>query len=162
LCSKAAGKNGHAGRAKPTKHFIDFLVADLSLLAGVEAELSSKLGEIDARGTTMARQESKFCREETGRASLTLLWSLQSLRSAGDLVAVKLYAQTLVDKFRDPASGGRRVNLDPGYLDALKVVLVRRKNANQRIYLTSGITQKPRCFITTAHFTDCRIPIEIT
>jgi hypothetical protein len=54
------------------------------------------------------------------------------------------------------------VNLDPGYLDALKVVLVRRKNANQRIYLTSGITQKPRCFITTAHFTDCRIPIEIT
>ena len=31
-------------------------------------------------------------------------WSLQSLRNAGDLVAVKLYTQTLEAKFRDPAS----------------------------------------------------------
>jgi len=55
LRSKAAAKNGAAVEPKPTKHFIAFLVADLSLLAGVEAELSSKLGEIDARGTSMAR-----------------------------------------------------------------------------------------------------------
>ena len=51
---------------KPTKYFIAFLVADLSL-AGGEAELSFKLGGIDARATTMAWQESKFYRGEMGR-----------------------------------------------------------------------------------------------
>jgi len=44
---------------------------------------------------------------------------------------------------------GRRVNLDPGYLDALKVVLASTKNASQRIYLHSGIFAE-----TTLHYHD--------
>ena len=40
-------------------------------------------------------------------------------------------------KAADPS--GRRVNLDPGYIDAFKLVLASTKNAGQRIYLYSGI-----------------------
>jgi hypothetical protein len=34
---------------------------------------------------------------------------------------------------------GRRVNLDPGYIEAGKLVLASTKNASQRVYLRSGI-----------------------
>lgn len=55
------------------------------------------------------------------------------------LAATELPTQAIENKFRDPLSGGRRVNLDPGYIDLLKVVLASTKNANQRNYLNSGI-----------------------
>jgi len=124
---------------QPAKYFIAILVADLTVLAAVEAELLATLGEIDARGAIAAWQESKFYEAEMGATLWRGFWSLQSLRSPEALATAKLQTQTIEDKFRDPVSGGRRVNLDPGYIDTLKVVLASTKNANQRIYLNSGI-----------------------
>ena len=37
------------------------------------------------------------------------------------------------------SSSGRKINLDPGYLDAAKLVLVSTKNFSHRIYLSNGI-----------------------
>ena len=112
---------------QPTKYFVAFLVADLALLADVEAELTAVFGEIDARATPRAWQESKFYEAEMGRPLWRGFWSLQSLRGAEELVTAKLRAQSIEVKFRDPVSGSRRVNLDPGYLDRLKVVLASTK-----------------------------------
>ncbi|MBI4680026.1 MAG: DUF4416 family protein [Nitrospirae bacterium] len=39
----------------------------------------------------------------------------------------------------DGFNGGRRINLDPGYLDSAKVVLVSTKDFSHRIYLGRGI-----------------------
>jgi hypothetical protein len=55
------------------------------------------------------------------------------------LAATELQTQASETKFLDPLSGGCPVNLDPGYLDLLKVILASTENANQRIYLKSGI-----------------------
>jgi hypothetical protein len=52
---------------------------------------------------------------------------------------MKVRTQQFEDAYHAVDSGGRRINLDPGYLDAYKVVLASTKNANQRIYLGSGI-----------------------
>lgn len=131
---------------KPAKYFIAFLVSDLALIAGIEAELLATLGEIDARGTVTAWQESKFYEKEMGDRLWRGYWSLQSLRGATELAAAKLQTQAIEDKFRDQVSGGRRANLDPGYLDTLKVVLASTKNANQRIYLNSGIFAEATLF----------------
>lgn len=55
------------------------------------------------------------------------------------LAATELQTQAIENKFPDALSGGCRVNLDPGYIDLLKVILASTQNANQRIYLNSGI-----------------------
>jgi len=49
------------------------------------------------------------------------------------LGATKLPTQAIENKFRDPLSGGRRVNFDPGYIDLLQVVLASTEIANQGI-----------------------------
>ncbi len=131
---------------KPAKYFIAFLVSDLEVLAEVEAEIVAALGKIDARGTIAVWQESKFYEAEMGANLWRGFWSSYLLRSPAELAAAKLWTQRIEDKFRDPASGGRRVNLDPGYLDTLKVVLASTKNANQRIYLNSGIYAEASLF----------------
>lgn len=132
--------------SKPAKYFIAWLISDVALIAAIEAEILAKLGEIDAHGLVTPWLESKFYEAEMGAALWRGFWSLQSLRSPEALATAKLRTQTIEDKFRDPVSGGRRVNLDPGYLDTLKVVLASTKNANQRIYLKSGIYAEATLF----------------
>ena len=53
--------------------------------------------------------------------------------------------------YRDGA-GARQINIDPGYLDAHKVVLASTKNASQRIYLRSGIYAEATLFYDNGHF----------
>jgi len=137
---------GAPAEPKPAKYFIAFLVSDLTLLASVEADLLAILGEIDARGAITTWQESKFYAAEMGAKLWRGFWSLQALRGADELAAIKRRTQAIEERFRDPVTEGRRVNLDPGYLDTLKVVLASTKNANQRIYLNSGIYAEATLF----------------
>jgi hypothetical protein len=65
--------------------------------------------------------------------------SFARLRSPAELAALKLRTQAIEEKFRSRESGGRRVNLDPGYVDTYKAVLASTKNAGQRVYLDRGI-----------------------
>jgi hypothetical protein len=63
------------------------------------------------------------------------------LHSPGNLAGIKLQTQDMERQYRSggPQHKGRRVNIDPGYLEAGKVVLASTKNAGHRIYLKSGI-----------------------
>ena len=143
---------------QPAKYYIAFIITDLALLSDIEAKVLAAPGEIDARATNSKWLESKYYAAEMGEHLGRGFWSLQALRSAEDLAAVKLGIQAIEIEFRDRGSGGQRMNLDPGYLDTLKVVLASTKNASQRIYLKSGICAEARWFITMARFTDCHTP----
>src|SRR5262245_1294348 len=124
---------------KPAKYFVALLSSSQELLITVEADLTSFLGEIDGRSDVLAWGASTFYQKEMGEGLLRRFLSFSNLRSPEDLAAIKLQTQRIEERYRDPVSSGRRVNLDPGYLDAFKVVLASTKNASQRIYLHSGI-----------------------
>jgi len=60
---------------------------------------------------------------------------------ACDLARIKRECMQLEDRFRHPPErgGGRRVNIDPGYLTAAKFVLATRKNFSHRLAVGQGV-----------------------
>lgn len=60
---------------------------------------------------------------------------------ACDLARIKRECMQLEDRFRHPPEkgGGRRVNIDPGYLTAAKFVLATHKNFSHRLAVGQGV-----------------------
>jgi hypothetical protein len=81
-----------------------------------------------------------------GPGLLRCFFSFSTLASPENLAAVKLQTQAIEERYRAPVAGGRRINLDPGYLDSFKVVLASTKNASQRLYLRAGIYAEATLF----------------
>jgi hypothetical protein len=63
--------------------------------------------------------------------------SLVELIDPAQSVRLKLLSNSLEDRWR--TSRGRAVNLDPGYVDLDKLVLLSTKNASHRVYVGQGI-----------------------
>jgi Domain of unknown function (DUF4416) len=132
---------GTPGDPKPAKYFVGLLSSDIDLLNSVETDLAVIFGAIDARSETLPWNLSKFYENEMGAGLLRRFVSFSQLDSPGNLPDIKLKTQLVEEKYRWAVSErkGRRVNIDPGYLEAGKVVLASTKNAGHRIYLKSGI-----------------------
>jgi hypothetical protein len=62
----------------------------------------------------------------------------KDLIEPGAISGIKLRTIELEDRFLNE-KGGRRINLDPGYLNLAKIVLVSTKDYSHRIYLGNGI-----------------------
>jgi len=130
---------GTSQEPKPAKYFAAFLTSDVALLPLVQNELGAIFGAIDGRSELVAWTASRFYEQEMGANLQRGYFSFAALRSPAELAALKLETQQIEERFRRQDGNGRRVNLDPGYLDSFKVVLASTKNASQRIYLDRGI-----------------------
>lgn len=127
--------------SKPAKYFVGLLSSDIELLSSLEADLRAIFGPIDHRSETWPWNLSRFYEKEMGSGLLRRFVSFARLDSPGYLADMKLKTQLLEEKYRWTGAErkGRRINIDPGYLEAGKVVLASTKNAAHRIYLKSGI-----------------------
>lgn len=143
---------GTAQEPKPTKYFVALLASSADLLTAVETDLTEILGAIDGRSEVLLWTGSKFYEQEMGTGLLRRFLSFAPLKSPENLALIKLQTQEVEERYREPVSTGRRVNLDPGYLDPFKIVLASTKNANQRIYLHSGIYGEATLFFYNGGF----------
>lgn len=132
---------GSPGDPKPAKYFVGLLSSDIELLNVLETDLTAIFGAIDARSETLPWNLSRFYEEEMGAGLLRRFVSFAQLDSPGKLADIKLQTQLVEEKYRwtQGERKGRRVNIDPGYIEAGKLVLASTKNAKHRIYLNSGI-----------------------
>jgi len=126
---------------KPAKCFVGLLSGDSDLLDSVEEDLTAMLGAIDDRSATLPWNLSTFYQDEMGPGLLRRFVSFRPLVSPGNLAEIKLQTHEVEVKYKTNTGqgGGRRINIDPGYLDPGKIVLASTKNAGHRIYLKSGI-----------------------
>jgi hypothetical protein len=130
---------GTAKDPGPAKYFIGLLSSDIQLLDSIEPDLTAILGAIDCRSETLPWNVSRFYEKEMGNGMRRRFVSFCRLASPAKLAEIKLQTQRVEEKYRKADQNGRKVNVDPGYLEAGKVVLASTKNAGHRIYLQSGI-----------------------
>lgn len=149
---------GTAKEPNPAKYFIALLSSQTDLLSAVETDLTALLGAIDARSDVVPWAASRFYESEMGLGLLRRFVSFARLLSPEALADVKLGTQEVEGHYRRPVTngGGRRINCDPGYLEAGKVVLASTKNASQRIYLRGGIFAEATLLYYNGGFHGCR------
>lgn len=125
----------------PVKLLVALLAADPALFAAAASQLEQSYGSIDLESEVFPWNTTDYYRAEMGENLWRKFVGFRRLISPGDLVRIKLETNTLEVSLSSAASPSapRRVNLDPGYLDATKLVLASTKNQAHRIYLAQGI-----------------------
>jgi hypothetical protein len=120
---------------------IGLLSADVALFTQTTTRLQESYGSVDVESPVFPWNTTNYYREEMGENLLRKFVAFAPLVSPEDLVRIKLETNALEGALSGATSPStpRRVNLDPGYLDATKLVLASTKNQAHRIYLAQGI-----------------------
>ncbi len=139
---------------KPVKPFVALLSNHESLFPSVEGDLRSIFGSIDSVSETFPWQVTDYYENEMGPRLLRRFVSFEPLTLPERLPEIKLRTQDLEGNYQwfEGGKRGRRVNIDPGYLETSKVVLASTKDASHRIYLCSGIYGEVTLRFESGHF----------
>jgi hypothetical protein len=126
---------------KPAKLLVGLLSADPALFYAAEQALEPAYGPVDFRSEVFRWDMTRYYEEEMGAHLLRQFMSFERLIPPAALADLKQHTNRLEQSFARPptAEGARRLNIDPGYLDATKLVLASTKDQAHRIYLSQGI-----------------------
>ena len=128
-------------RPNPVKVFVALLYNDSALVAPVERSLTGLFKAVDTASEMLPWNVTNYYAAEMGAVLWRKFVSFEDLVEPSGLAEIKLRTQELEAQYRWRSGDreGRRVNLDPGYLEASKIVLASTKNATHRVYLKAGI-----------------------
>ena len=135
---------------KPVKLFIGMLSQDISLFDELKKKLKEDLGPIDLESPIWEWLHTDYYSKEMGAGLKRKFIFFQNLINPEAIAEIKLKTNELEKQYLYPSTaplskggqrgvGRRRINLDPGYLDSAKIVLVSTKDFSHRIYLGNGI-----------------------
>jgi len=132
---------GNPREPNPVKLFVGLLCNHESLVPAVEEDLTKRFGPIELASPAFLWTVTDYYEKEMGPRLVRKFISHVPLINPDRLAEIKLISQDLESGYRgvEGENKGRRVNIDPGYLEATKVVLATTKDASHRIYLASGI-----------------------
>ena len=93
--------------------------------------------EIELESEICKFYSTDYYQEEMGSGLYRIFLSLKGLYPLDQLVSLKNETNSWENEWKE--AGKRTLNLDPGYLDLHKVVLLSGKEGPQKIYLGGGI-----------------------
>jgi len=107
----------------------------------VKAKLTEPFGPVDLELEPFVFDFTQYYCEEMGENLRRAFLSFERSIDPGRLAETKALTNRLEREFGQTIEGRlrRRVNIDPGYLEASKLVLASTKNFSHRIYLGEGI-----------------------
>ncbi|GBD95597.1 MAG TPA: DUF4416 family protein [Nitrospirae bacterium] len=134
----AGENNGEITAPSQVKLFVGMLSQDISLFEQLTGILTNIFGPSDIESPVWSWEHTTYYQEEMGAGLKRKFIFFEKLINPGDIAEIKLKTVELEKQYLNESSG-RKINLDPGYLDAAKLVLVSTKNFSHRIYLSNGI-----------------------
>lgn len=132
---------GIARDHRPVKVIVGMICADRGLFGPAENALIAKLGPTDYRTDSLAFAHTNFYDDELGTPLWRKFVSFAQLAPAEALPDIKTMTNELERHWshRRADKSARRLNLDPGYLTAAKLILATTKDNAHRIFLRDGI-----------------------
>lgn len=130
---------GGIRKVLPVRPLAGLLAAAPEDLAEARARLETLFGPPAAASEPYRFGHTDYYASEMGAELWRQFVVFASLRPAEDLADWKHASNAWEAERTRPGSGGRRVNIDPGYLAPGKLVLASTKDHMHRIYLRDGI-----------------------
>lgn len=146
----------------PVKLITGFIFKDENLARNASKILVKKFGRIDFKSPTIAFDHTDYYENELGKGLSRKFISFEDLIQPDTLPRIKIITNKIekeVSKgltsqlmFKSFKTYGRRINIDPGYLNLAKLVLASTKDYKHRIYLGKGIYSEIALFYENRSF----------
>lgn len=141
---------GTPGDPHKVKLIVGMLSNDIEAIKKAEAMLAGAFGRTDLESGLLDFTHSDYYEKEMGRGLKRKFLSFQRPFELKGIYKVKLRTNMLERKLMK--AGRRSVNIDPGYLDLAKLVLLSTKDYTHRIYLDKGIFAEATLFYKDKSF----------
>lgn len=130
-------------RHEPVKLIVAMLSSDISLFDRSKSLMKKRFGRTDFESQTIDFNFTDYYRKEMGDNLKRCFISFERPIWPERLCAIKSYTRRLEINFsRLKSEASRRINLDPGYITAAKLVLATYKDNSHRIYIDNGIFEE--------------------
>jgi hypothetical protein len=129
---------------QPVQLLVGVIFTASDLLDALEADMVDRMGRIGSKSPAFDFDITAYYRDEMGSGLRRVFYAFEDLIDPAAIVEVKLAANLIERAFTE--GGRRRVNLDPGYMDFYKLVLVSNKYLGQKIYLGKGVYADPTLY----------------
>ena len=125
----------------PVKLICGLIFSGQDVLQQALERLQVRLGVIDVHSKVFPFTHTDYYHREMGADLERMFVSFQRLFRCEQLAEVKAFTNGLEENLSQINQGQkkRRANIDPGYLEASKLVLASTKNFSHRIYLGRGV-----------------------
>ena len=102
-------------------------------------DLQTEFGEVDLQSDPLEFHFTDYYFKEMGQPLFRTFISFSRLIDPADLAVIKVWTNSLEEKYATLAGAKRVLNIDPGYLNLTAFILATSKNYAHRIYLGKGV-----------------------
>lgn len=113
------------------------LTSSDELFTSAIGRLEVVFGRIDFVGERHPFVHTNYYEDEMGKNLFRKFISFENLFEPHRIASLKIQTQQIEDEFR--VDGSRHVNIDAGYIDSNKVVLVTGKHGGHKIAVSEGV-----------------------
>lgn len=131
----------------PVKFICGLIYKEENIYIKTKDTLQKKFGIIDFESEKIDFVFTDYYNSETGTPLYRRFISFKKLPAANRFIKIKLFCVKLEKKLS--TRGRRKINIDPGYLNEAKLILMTTKDFYHRIYLDKGVYAE-----VTLHYRD--------